>query len=242
MTKPTKIAVGIGAAGVTCALLAACATGPTRLLGSWTAGACAISCGAYLGNRPAWLGKRAGRLSWRALVVLPYLVAFRIAVALMRTWRGRDAPGRVAPGLWVGGRIAVDTVPPGATMIVDLVAEYGAPRRVRRHPGYRSLPVLDGGVPPHADAFLDLVQEIATARGEVLVHCDSGRGRAPTLAAAVLIARGLARDIEEAVARVAAARPVAAPTGSDLRFLAAVLPRLRDLARVANTLALEASP
>jgi len=58
----------------------------------------------------------------RSLLILPYLVAFGIAVCLMRWWRGSDRPTRVAPGVWVGGRTPVAALPPGVTAVVDLVA------------------------------------------------------------------------------------------------------------------------
>ena len=67
--------------------------------------------------------------------------------------------------------------------------------------------------------------------GGVLVHCDSGRGRAPTMAAAILIARGLALDVASALAVVRERRPVSSPTRVDVAFLERVLPRLRALQR-----------
>jgi hypothetical protein len=223
---------GVAVAAAVCLALAATTSGGARLWWTWTTLACVIAATAYLRNRPAWLGKRDGRWSWRTLPVLPYLVAFRIACLLMRWWRGDDAPTQVAPGLWVGGRIA-GPLPPGVTHVVDLVAEYPEPRAVRTLPGYRGLPTLDGGFPPNVDALLTLVDELATARGGVLVHCDSGRGRAPTLAAAVLIARGEAHDVDAAIERVRRARPVAHPTRSDRTFLAGAVPGLRAIARPA---------
>lgn len=222
MTKPAKIALGIGVAGLACAALAFAGTGMVRVAWAWTAGACAIACAAYVANRPGWLGKRDGRLTARALLLLPYLIAFRIAIELIRWRRGADAPTRIVPGLWVAGRIAARDLPPGATRVVDLVAEYAAPRAVRALPGYSGLPILDGGVAPDLDEYRRLVCALAAERGEILVHCDSGRGRAPTLAAAVLVARGLVASPADAVALVRRARPVAAPTRTDLVFLAAV--------------------
>ncbi len=230
MTKPVKVGVGIGIAGAVSAVLAALTGGVARVFWAWTAVACAVACAAYLLNRPAWLGKRNGRLSLRALAFLPYVMAFRIACAVMRAWRGADTPTRVAPGLWVGGRIDGATLPPSVTTVVDLVAEYSAPRAIRDLPGYRSLPVLDGGYPPDAAAFLELVRELLVCDGDVLVQCDSGRGRAPTMAAALLVARGLAGDVAGAVAMIRARRPVAAPTRSDLVFLDSVSAALRAIA------------
>jgi hypothetical protein len=231
VTKPTKIALGIAVGGACSAALAVATGGLAGLAYAWTAAACAVATAAYLANRPAWLGKRAGRLTPWALVMLPYLVAVRIACALMRWWRGPDTPTLVAPGLWVGGRLARRSFPSTVTHVVDLVAEYPAPPWVRAWPGYRNLPVLDGGQPPDPGAFLALVRELRDVPGDVLVHCDSGRGRAPTMAAAILIARGLAPDVDAALALVRARRPVSAPTRSDAAFLEAVGPGLRALER-----------
>jgi rhodanese/phosphatase family protein len=231
VTKPAKIGVGIGVAALACALLAVATGGLARVAWAWTAVACGVACGAYVANRPAWLGKRRGRLSPSALVLGPYLVAFRVACAIMRRWREPETPTHVAPGLWVAGRVRDGDVPAGVTHVVDLVAEYSATPGVRRRAGYRSLPVLDGGVPADVDAFVALVRELVVADGDVLVHCDSGRGRAPTMAAALLIARGLAADAGEAIAVVCSRRPVAAPTRSDRAFLARAAPALRAIAR-----------
>ena len=231
MTKPTAIGVGIAAGGLVCTLLAVTSTGAARLAWAWTAATCAVAAIAYLTNRPAWLGKRHGRQGVRALPLLPYLIALRISFALMRWLRRRDTPTLVAPGVWVAGRIGPETLPPTATFVVDLVAEYSAPAAIRALPGYRSLPVLDGGVPPDALAALGLLRELAASNDEVLVHCDSGRGRAPTFAAALLVARGLAPDTTAALRMIRARRPVSAPTRADLAFLAAVAPALPTLCR-----------
>jgi hypothetical protein len=228
VTKPVAIAAGIAVASIATAGIAVVTGGVVRPLAAWTALACAVASLAYLRNRPDWLGKRAGVVSPRSLVVLPYLIAFRIACRLMGWSRGPDRPSQVAPGLWVSGRIGAATLPPGVTTIIDLVAEYGAERGIRRLAGYRCLPVLDGGFPSDLEEAVTLVCEVASADGgDVLVHCDSGRGRAPTFAAAILVARGLATDAGDALAIVRAARPVTAPTRSDLAFLATILPRVR---------------
>ena len=228
MLKPTKIALGVAAAAVVTAACAAATSGAWRVWWAWTALACTVAALAYVRNRPGWLGKRDGRLGARALVVAPYLVAFRLACALMRWWRGPDAPTEVAPGLWVAGRIGPGDVAGDDVLVVDLVAEFPEPAAVRARPGYRGLAVLDGGVPPDVDACLALVREAVAWRGPVLVHCDSGRGRAPTFAAAVLLARGLARDVASAIALQRRARPVIAPTRADRAFLERLAPALRQ--------------
>jgi protein-tyrosine phosphatase len=113
------------------------------------------------------------------------------------------------------------------THVVDLVAEYPAHPAIRRLPGYRSLPVLDGAAPPDRDVVLRLLRDLAATDSDVLVHCDSGRGRAPTFAAALLMARGLAADSTAALRMIRARRPVSAPTRVDLVFLATLAPSLR---------------
>lgn len=233
MTKPTKIGTGIAVSALGCLALAITTHGLARAWWAWTTVACVLAAAAYLTNRPAWLGKHDGHWSARAIVMLPYLTAFRMACWLMRWWRGGDAPTRVAPGLWVGGRVAAP-LPPDVTHVVDLVAEYLESPHARTLPGYRSLPTLDGGVPPDVARCIGLVRELAGVDGDVLVHCDSGRGRAPTFAAALLVARGLAADVDTAIALIQRARPVARPTRSDRAFLAGALPALRDIARTTH--------
>jgi hypothetical protein len=231
VTKPTAIGLGIAAGGLVCTLLAVTTIGVARLAWAWTAASCAVAAAAYLTNHPAWLGKRHGRQGLRALPLLPYFIALRISFALMRWFRRRDTPTLVAPGVWVAGRVGLDALPPAVTFVVDLVAEYSAPAAVRRLPGYRSLPVLDGGVPPDPGAALGLLRELAAADDEVLVHCDSGRGRAPTFAAALLVARGLAPDTTTALRMIRGRRPVTTPTRADLAFLATIAPVLPTLRR-----------
>src|SRR5262245_62215660 len=153
------VVLGIGVAGVGCGVLALESADVARLGWAWTSGSCAVATAAYLRNRPEWLGKRNGRLVARALLLLPYLVPFRIACGLIRRFRPPDAPTEIVPGLWVAARIDARTFPAGASHVVDRIAEYDAPAWERALPGYRALPVLDGGEPPDASAFLALVRE-----------------------------------------------------------------------------------
>ena len=66
--------------------------------------------------------------------------------------------------------------------------------------------------------------------GVILVHCDSGRGRAPTMAAAILWLRDVSRPTSNAaLSLVRERRPVSSPTQVDVAFLRTVSPALRDL-------------
>lgn len=231
MTKPAKLATGIGAAGVLCGLAAGIAPSPWDWLWAWISFSCFVAAGAYLTNRPEVLGKSAGRISpLAALPALPYLAALRIACALMRWHRRFPALSRVGDELWVGGRFLPAELPAQTALIVDLTAESSAPSRLRSHPGYRSLPVLDGSVPADDAAVLTLLDEIATTPGGIVVHCDSGVGRAPTFAALVLLCRGLASGVDEASGLVKSGRPMARPTAVDLRYVERLAPRVMQAA------------
>lgn len=232
VTKPNKIALGIGVAGSVCAAAAWMVTGVAGLLLAWTTAACAIAAAAYVANRPDWFGKRDGRLTWRSVPAAPYLVAFRFACATMRWWRPKDRPTLVAPGVWVGGRVQ-GALPAGVTRVVDLVAEFTEPAAARARAGYCSLPTLDGGVPPDRARCLALLTHLARDGdgAGVLVHCDAGRGRAPTFAAALLVARGIAPDVAAALRLVCARRPVSHPGAVDVAFLRAIEPGLHAIAR-----------
>jgi protein-tyrosine phosphatase len=227
MTKPRLLATAIGGAGGACATLALAVPFPLRWLLLWTALACGLVACAYLANRPGVYGKRDGRLSWwRALPVLPYLIAYRIAVWVRDARRRYATFDEVAPGLYVGARIDASRLPPGTELVVDLTSEVSEPEDLRRHTGYRGLPVLDGSVPPDEERFLELVFEMATATGGVYVHCISGRGRAPTAAAAVLIARGVADGPGAAFELLRKGRPVVKPTRGDVWFVERIAARL----------------
>lgn len=228
MTKPTKLAIAIGFCAVLTGALALGERGFAAAMLGWTSLGCAIATWAYAANRPELYGKRSGRLVWwRALPSAVFLVAFRIACALMRAWRRHPAATEVVPGLWVAGRIGPADLPPHLDFIVDLVAEFPEPTALRQHPGYRFLPALDGGTPPDLTAVRELVHEVGDADARVLVHCDSGIGRAPTLAALVLVRRGQASTADEAEALILARRPFVHLGRADRAFLEQALPYVR---------------
>jgi protein-tyrosine phosphatase len=227
MSKPNVLATGIGAAALAASALALRVSGAPRVALAWIALACALVAAAYLRNRPGVLGKRDGKISWwRSLPVLPYLLAYRCACALRRLLRRRPAWNEVAPGLYVGGRVAASGLPPGLELLVDLTSEWSAPRELRRLPGYRSLPVLDGCAPRDEEGFLLLLEEIAAAEGAVYIHCESGKGRAPTAAVLALVARGVAEGPHAALEQVAKGRPLMHLTSVDLAFISHLAPHL----------------
>jgi hypothetical protein len=227
MTKPRILALAIAGAGLLVAAPAATMSGPARILLLWIAVACWTISFAYLTNRPGVLGKRQGRLAgWGTPLVAPYVLAYAIAARVRRARRRYDAWNEVAPGLFVGARVPADALPSGLDRVVDLTAEIPEIPDVRALPGYRSLPVLDGAPPADEERFLGLIEELLDASG-VYIHCVSGRGRAPTAAAALLIARGDAPDAASAFEVLRKGRSASSPNATDVRFIERIASRLR---------------
>jgi ADP-ribosyl-[dinitrogen reductase] hydrolase len=89
------------------------------------------------------------------------------------------------------------------------------------------LPIPDFGVPPPNTVALwrglsPKVHGALAAGARVLVHCRGGLGRSGTLAALVLMERGLSADI--AIQQVRHARPGAIETAEQERWLMAQVP------------------
>ncbi len=221
MTKPQSLSLGIGAAAALCALLGVALGGLAGLALGYTAAGCALVALAYARNWPGVFGKRGGRVPLaRALALLPFLSAYRLACFGMRQARRWPACSQVAPGLYVGGRPRAVDLPDEVEFVLDLCAEFSEARAIRSRRGYRSLAILDGHTPPDESLFLALLRELCAGPGALLIHCESGRGRAPTAAAAALLVSGAAPDVATAVEWVRKGRPQSHPTRSDLAFLA----------------------
>jgi protein-tyrosine phosphatase len=182
--------------------------GGPALLVLWPATSVFVVGLGYLFFGPAVFGKRSdGSLSPLPLVLLfPYHVAAWIRLR----WNARD--GRppfdlVAPGVYLGRRLVdASQLPKDARLVVDLTAEFRVTRGVDGRYEYLALPTLDTTVPSY-DAFARLVEQAAAHAGPIYIHCAAGYGRSAAVAAAVLIARGLAKDVDEAQAQLRAARP-----------------------------------
>ncbi len=164
----------------------------------------------YLGLGPRVFGKRSedGRLaSWALALVFPYvIVAWSLWQLKSRLYRGR-AWDEVAPGVRLGRRpLGAHELPPDTRCVVDLTSEL--PRAVPEIAiaRYVCLPTLDTSVAPD-DELAALVESIADEEGPLFIHCAMGHGRSATVAAALLIRRGLCRDVDEAIATLVKARP-----------------------------------
>jgi predicted protein tyrosine phosphatase len=122
---------------------------------------------------------------------------------------------QITPRLHVGGQYRhrgwERLTSRGVAAVVNMRVEFDdaatgiAPQR------HLYLPTVDDAPPSLEDlhAGVDFIaQEIGNGRG-VYVHCGSGVGRAPTLAAAYLVSTGLTPD--QAWARIRAVRPFIRP-------------------------------
>jgi protein-tyrosine phosphatase len=187
------------------AFLAAASGGWGWLL-LWPAVSFGLLAAAYAGLGPRVFGKRGdGRLS-------PLMVWLLLPVLLLLwgLWHLSRLAGRccdeVAPGLWLGRRAFVRELPPGIVLVVDLTAEFSAPRGIREGRDYLALPTLDAAAPDES-AFRAALDRVSGAAGPVYLHCAQGHGRSALLAAAVLLRRGIASDVRDAERILRRARP-----------------------------------
>jgi protein-tyrosine phosphatase len=173
--------------------------GPYWLL-LWPGGNALLLTVGYLGLGPRFLGKRPhGGIAWWAFaLMLPYFVGTWLMWHLQRFVLSAPACHEVAPRLWLGRRPLPHEIPLGTDLVVDLTAEFLAHPGVLRGRDYLCLPTLDCSAPDER-LFRAAVERVAAWPGTVYLHCAAGHGRSATLAAAVLVARGLAPDADSAV-------------------------------------------
>ena len=103
-----------------------------------------------------------------------------------------------------GWRVLYDE---GVRAVVNMREEFDDRRLGVNIATYCYLPTTDRHAPTmaHLHQGVKVIRE-ALARGEkVYIHCRSGEGRAPTMAAAYLISTGL--SVEEALTRIRRVRP-----------------------------------
>ncbi len=153
-------------------------------------------------------------------ILLPYLT-LGVTVLFLSRWFDRE-------GLYNGlaERISIGRLPfpfersqleeAGIHAVLNLCWEFPRLSGIHRIPGLVTvhLPILDG-MAPTEDQFKEAVKTIQQWRLEgrsILIHCAQGHGRTSTIASAVLVRLGLARDVEEALALVKLARPGARPS------------------------------
>ena len=210
------------------------------VLAAWAALSLLAVCALYLdaarGGDPGPLLK-GQRWPWLQPLFWPFRAVSYAVFAGARWWRRATVVDEVTPGLFLGPRLfpweagALQTR--GVTVVIDLTSELPTAAAFAKSPFERyGVPTLDRGAPPAA-VFDEAVRWVAakvTSGQSVYVHCAFGRGRSATLAAAVLIALGRARDAAEALAMVAAARPSVSVKGEQLAALEGFVARHKGAA------------
>ena len=163
---------------------------------------------AYIGLGPSIFGKQSdGSMHLvNRLVMLPFCVPYEIAWKLYLS-RQKPVGHLIVPGIWLGRRPGPDEIPDGVQLLIDVTAEFQSFAALRTNYTYWTLPTLDA-----RSAKAPILKEFATrianwSQGDIYIHCAKGRGRSTTLLVAVLIERGLAQDIDEAIDLIRSKRP-----------------------------------
>lgn len=166
---------------------------------------------AYAGAGPGLLmKKRTGCKSiWSWLFFGPYFLLNVLTFALYRLLSGEGAYVQVAPNLFFGRWLSAHEAANGRwASVLDLAAEFSAPRPFRKLAGYRSLPVLDATAPTAAE-LISCTIWIANALscGPVYVHCALGHGRSACVVIAYLLSVGEVSSVGEGLRRLQSLRP-----------------------------------
>ena len=84
---------------------------------------------------------------------------------------------------------------------------------------YLHLPTIDDAAPSleHLEQGVDFIRDVLASGGKVYIHCGAGVGRAPSMAAAYLMAEG--QSLDEALALIRKPRPFIAITPPQMNQL-----------------------
>lgn len=149
----------------------------------------------------------------------PAAIALRISDQLLRLASGAPVQrlSRVTPHLYVGGQHRKRGWPAmqkqGITAIVNMrEAQHDDRTKAAAPARYLHLATTDNTPPSLEDLQkgVEFIAEEIAQGGAVYIHCGVGVGRAPTMAAAYLIATGMSAD--DALNTIKQARPFIHPT------------------------------
>jgi protein-tyrosine phosphatase len=161
----------------------------------------------YVWLGPWVMGKQPdGTPAWyTALLLMPYFGAAEFAWYLVRVLGGEEPWHEVSRGLFLGRRVQHWEVPARIGLVLDMTAEFVEPVELRTGRKYVCVPTFDASA-PDPRLLADAIEAIAPYQGNIYVHCAAGNGRSAMAMAVLMVARGLAADLEEAVAMMCAAR------------------------------------
>ncbi|MFP4321316.1 MAG: dual specificity protein phosphatase family protein [Anaerolineales bacterium] len=143
---------------------------------------------------------------------------------------------RVTPHLFIGsqyGKRGLQTLQSeGIAASVNLREEYDDAEHGLSLTDHAYIPIADNTAPSldNLEDGVRFIRAMVAEGGKVYVHCGSGVGRAPTMAAAYLISEGA--SVDEAVARITNARPFVRILPNQMEILREHAPALRALGDV----------
>lgn len=163
---------------------------------------------AYGGLGAKVFGKKSnGTISkWSLFLLLPYFLLTWMIWHIQRLISKEDCCNEIAPGIWLGRRAFDNELPNNISLIIDLTAEFPEPPNAISGKTYICIPTLDTSVPPEW-VFQQLIHTICCWQGNVYIHCALGHGRSATVAAGVLLAKGLVDNFNQAEKLLLTARP-----------------------------------
>ena len=161
----------------------------------------------YVWLGPWVLGKQPdGTLAWyNALLLMPYFGAAEFAWYLVRVLGGEEPWHEVSRGLYLGRRVQHWEVPARIGLVLDMTAEFVEPVELRTGRIYVCVPTFDASAPDPALLAAAIV-EIAGYQGNIYVHCAAGHGRSAMAMAVLMVARGVATDLEDAITTMRSVR------------------------------------
>jgi protein-tyrosine phosphatase len=161
----------------------------------------------YVWLGPWVLGKQSdGTLAWyTALLLMPYFGAAEFAWYLVRVLGKEEPWHEVAHGLFLGRRVQHWELPARIGLVLDMTAEFVEPIELRTGRRYVCLPTLDASVPT-PEALADVIAQILPYPGNIYVHCAAGHGRSAMAMGVLMVARGVASELDQAIAMMTAAR------------------------------------
>jgi hypothetical protein len=166
-----------------------------------------------------------GRLPfWSRLLFLPLLVYHWLVWHLLRLLSREPAYSRVTDKLVLSRRVLPFELDEVFENYVDLTAEFAEPSAIRKRPGYRCFPLLDGSAPT-PEALAEAVKSLPP--GRTFVHCAQGHGRSGLFGLAFLLVSRVTRTLDEGLEMLQAARPGVRLSRDQRRCIEAVARQLR---------------
>lgn len=175
-------------------------------------------------------GKAAdGTRRWWAVILLgPYLVYTWLTWHILWVLSRESPQNKLTPRTLIGRRLLFREIPADVELIVDLTCEMLEPAGVIGGRCYKACPILDGFI-PREEPFLEWMLYLRDYPGTLLIHCAQGHGRTGLVAAALLLAKGIAGTPSEAISQIQAVRPSVHLNRMQRLFLDRVADRCRNV-------------